>query len=141
MFNFLQVKTEENIQATEDIDELETYSNTPLKIRSTACSLEVSCKFHDYCGELTMPSSVNKETQTCEMYTSDTASTQTDIQMKDSSTQTEPDKVMKSIGIQCVGPDIVFEDIAGDKDDVMFYTGVPDAGTFNALFEVCICYH
>ena len=39
-----------------------------------------------------------------------------------------------SVSTQVTLPDITFEDISGEDEEVSFYTGLPNAGTFYALF-------
>lgn len=136
------VSTETNAVSSEteaDVDDDSMYCNTPLSVSQGACFLETSCKFHDYCGELSMPGSVNKETQTTfELYSHTAeAATQTDMQISDAFMQTDTiaEKVTKDIGLQVLKPDIAFEDIENDKYDIMFYTGLPTAGTFYSLFD------
>lgn len=38
-------------------------------------------------------------------------------------------------GVQAVKPDITIEDIQNNNEQILFYTGLPDFDTFNALFE------
>jgi hypothetical protein len=38
-------------------------------------------------------------------------------------------------GVQAVKPDITIEDFQNNNEQVLFYTGLPDFETFNALFE------
>ncbi|XP_046556080.1 uncharacterized protein LOC124265345 [Haliotis rubra] len=99
--------------------------------------LERSLSHHDYCGSQMLTSlSVNKCTQTfSEPVTS--AGTQTfdnEIIYCNASTQTY-DSLMHSVGIQVDKPTLTYEDIRCSDESVMFYTGVPDSSTFEALFD------
>lgn len=120
--------------STED----EIYSNPHLVLEQEKSVEEISLIFNDYCGTALQsqnPMHLNKEIQTelCMKILVD-ASTQTDKQYKETSSQTfMPEK--NSIGLQVTRPDIAFEDIEKDKNDVMFYTGIPNAGTFYTLFD------
>ena len=44
-------------------------------------------------------------------------------------------KCSESVSNQTSLPDITFEDIKDNDEKVMFYTGLPNAGTFSSLFD------
>ena len=67
-------------------------------------------------------------------------STQTCVPTKSTLTQTETESEVTvkscSISTQVTLPDITFQDISGEDKEVSFYTGLPNAGTFYALFDM-----
>lgn len=106
----------------------------------------VSCTFHDYLGPVeydsfkTLNKAVQVETDGEERRkTYCSASSQTTVQLVSTGTQTDYIDIsqpeLKSVGTQVKKPDLVYEDIAKSDRKVMFYTGIPDAGTFLSLFD------
>jgi len=111
---------------------------------SDFCEQQVSVLLHDYSGTVdteTFTSQLNKNQQTdlCEpLFNTTTTGTQTTPDVSSKITQTvtlEPRKKTANIGIQCTLPDISFLDIKSKDSKVMLYTGLPNAGTFCALFD------
>ncbi|XP_053382032.1 uncharacterized protein LOC123553248 [Mercenaria mercenaria] len=102
-----------------------------------------SVAFHDYCGVVdlnTISRVLNKNEQTEEkkMTFLRSEGTQSFVETRSFLVQTEleqPPKETREIGIQCKLPEITFYDIAAKDEKVMFYTGLPNAGTFCALFD------
>jgi len=122
--------------------------------------IEASLKLHDYCGPVSCAvGSANKKEQTDSVYSScplcrpsaddllfarpvNDGSTQTNVtlcsrlvQTDGPETETTTDPTYVSVGIQCKMPDISMEDLCANDKKVMFYTGLPNAGTFYALFD------
>lgn len=109
--------------------------------------LDCSLQFNDYCGQLnesyttsirnqetqTYPETVCSETQTEEL---NPVCKPTEVKTKDTASQTESDeKQINSTGTQVDRPVLTYEDISRSNEDVLFYTGIPDAHTFEALFD------
>jgi hypothetical protein len=128
-------------------DNQENDEMTPTQNLLTNCSSEyTSIQFHDYCGAINPASFLsisNKNEQT-----TDTSSflsyNSVTVQTSSCSTRSiliQTDHVEEAklktadIGIQCRLPDITIEDIEKDDEKMMLYTGLPNAGTFYALFD------
>ena len=61
--------------------------------------------------------------------------TQTDDTRVPRSISTHTSTETSTVGIQVDRPSFTFEDIRDDDDKVLFYTGIPTAGTFECLFD------
>lgn len=115
--------------------------------------LHTSLMLHDYCGAVdrgTLSTHMNKCEQTdpnegieplCGKTFSD-ASVQCNIKLTSTSTMVQTENVHAkasvetcTVGIQTNRPDLAFEDIKHSDEKVMFYTGLPNAGTFHTLFD------
>lgn len=109
--------------------------------------LDCSLHFNDYCGVIkdsNKTSIRNQETQTypdtvcIEVQTEDPICGVTKRkETKETSSQTDKEEVvnMNNIGIQVDKPLLTYEDVKGCDEDVLFYTGIPDSKTFDALFD------
>ena len=128
---------DEPIAMEVDDPNVETYTNPTLTLEDVRSREEISLMFHDYYGNLYTQKLkyLNKEIQTdiCMTVFTD-AKVQTETLLQENCTQTVSVE-MKSVGLQVQKPDITIEDIISDKSDIMFYTGIPNAGTFLALFD------
>ncbi|KAL5010804.1 hypothetical protein ScPMuIL_013109 [Solemya velum] len=100
--------------------------------------IDISLKFHDYTGNTVtplkgkrhhsvqiQPDMVMSSTQTEEVLISNSRSCHT---------QTS-DRVTSDVGVQVEMPTLTFEDISNSDSKVLFFTGIPDAGTFKCLFN------
>ncbi|XP_033753600.1 uncharacterized protein LOC117336915 [Pecten maximus] len=100
--------------------------------------LDNSLLFNDYCGNVLgshISSSRNQSSQTSACAVS--VSTQTDsahIVSAQVGTQTST-KTYNSVGTQVDRPTLTYEDVKRSNEDIMFYTGIPDADSFEALFD------
>ena len=132
---------EESMAISDD----EAVSSEHLILPSEVSPEILSCTFHDYLGTVEgLSHSLNKGVQAqsdgSEMRkTFNSVSIQTTVELISCGTQTDfmEDKppVSTSVGTQVKLPDISFEDISASDKKVMFYTGIPDAGTFVSLFD------
>lgn len=100
--------------------------------------LDTSVAFHDYCGTPRVLSSIRHQYCQTDPPIKISSSTQTDetdiTKMCDNTSQT--DKVVKKdFGVQVNTPLLTFDDIRGDDQKCVFYTGIPESSTFEALFE------
>lgn len=112
----------------------------------------MSVFLHDYCGQVlndTVSDKLDKSEQTDSVINNPQqdplrkslvdVAVQCDIETRSMLVQTDSEtpKVTetKSVGIQTSRPDVTFEDIEGNNDKVMFYTGLPNSGTFKLLFD------
>ena len=94
---------------------------------------------------LTVSSMRNQETQTyLEMVSTETQTDALDpptvsvkpTGTKDTGSQTEAFlKPVNSVGVQVDRPVLTYEDAKGSNEDVLFYTGIPDCHTLEALFD------
>ena len=105
--------------------------------------LQASVCFHDYVGQVNMESvsmQTHQEIQTDIKVTMDRGvqcSAGYDCKKVSVSTQTEPETstTTVSVGTQVKRPILTYEDVKDDKQKLMFYTGIPDSETFEALFD------
>lgn len=113
-------------------------------------SVETSVFFHDYCKPVSsedISHMLNKCDQT-DMVVKKDITTQTSSQKVDAGTQTDFVYVYNDIpmlatklkrtcdvSIQTSRPDLTIEDICNSDEKVMFYTGIPNSGTFFAIFD------
>ena len=111
--------------------------------------LDCSLHFNEYCGTIhengpnktsmrnqetqTYPETVSTQSQTEE---SSPAPVPNAVKTKDTASQTESnEKEVNSVETQVDRPVLAYEDISKSNEDVLFYTGIPDAQTFEALFD------
>ncbi|XP_056000001.1 uncharacterized protein LOC130048037 [Ostrea edulis] len=127
--------------------EMESVQTADTSLHTTGASEYTSLDMHDYFGsEFTTVTSdfvhVNKCTQTVFAVSQD-QSVQTNkmsTELKNNFCQTDSNKC--DFLCQASKPDIVFEDIQESDEKIMFYTGIPNKGTFNLLFnEIVVPYH
>ncbi|XP_045202653.2 uncharacterized protein LOC123556117 [Mercenaria mercenaria] len=99
--------------------------------------LEVSLHFHDYCKE-PAPSAYfmrNMETQTYPDTSTKTTETQS-LPIKSFSTVgTQTECETKESGQQTDLPLLAYEDVMTSNSKLIFYTGIPDRNTFDAIFD------
>lgn len=129
----------------------DTEAENPLSenLISPSSSIQTSVMFHDYCGEIDLQSvshTLNKSVQTNSSESPMYSTTDVAIQSGECdsctftnipcerSIQTKLKQCM-DFGIQTTRPVLTFEDIKHSDSKVMFYTGIPDAATFEALFD------
>ncbi|WAR24139.1 ALPL-like protein [Mya arenaria] len=99
-------------------------------------NLDVSLNFHDYtCEPVPAPSAIRMiETQTC--IPTMTIGTQTESVQTFRSISTQTDTCeQRGIGVQAMLPTLVYEDVMDNPSKLNFYTGIPNKGLFNALFD------
>ena len=107
--------------------------------------LNTSVHMHDYCGAIdceTISIDNNKSTQTFSqcMTQKQDASTQCDLSFvtkcSDCSTCSPINKVKTfDCATQVNSPVLTIEDIEKDDQKLLFYTGIPNSATYNALFD------
>ena len=112
---------------------------------SSSSEVHASVMLHDYCGEVdlqTVSHTMNQSVQTSSFTHSDTLLVDSAVQCDysasvsscDSVTQTQCSPTVDA-GLQTIRPGFTYEDVKHSDRKVMFYTGVPDAATFEALFN------
>ncbi|XP_053389776.1 uncharacterized protein LOC128552744 [Mercenaria mercenaria] len=139
----LVTSTEEN----NDISEMEltTDNRSPdmsfendadgIPVEGNESILDISLRLHDYGQFRPVPSIIRHQCQQAQPHTV-SVSTQTDETRipKTTSTQT-PLVETASNGCQATRPAFTFEDVTDDNSKVLFFTGIPNAGTFKCLFD------
>ena len=130
-------------------------SSDPINFTSCQNSVQQTSVFlHDYCGHVltdNISTKLDESEQTdLDSFTESSskqltkkilvdAAVQCEIETISTLVQTDNDspKVveLKSVGIQTTRPDATFEDIQENNEKVMFYTGLPNSGTFKLLFD------
>ncbi|KAH3810033.1 hypothetical protein DPMN_024022 [Dreissena polymorpha] len=105
-----------------------------LLVESSASLLDVSLRLHDYGRFTPVPAIIRHQ---CEQVQPELISvvTQTDDTRVPRSISTQTSTETSTVGIQVDRPSFTFEDIRDDDDKVLFYTGIPTAGTFECLFD------
>lgn len=101
-------------------------------------SLDTSVTMHDYCGVHETSTKRNQDTQTPILKTFESKGIQTDpgIWLRDTSSQTNSSSFSQvEQGTQVERPTLTYEDIREDDNKVLFYSGIPNAYTFEALFD------
>ncbi|KAH3868981.1 hypothetical protein DPMN_032136 [Dreissena polymorpha] len=108
-----------------------------LLVESSASLLDVSLRLHDYGRFTPVPAIIRHQ---CEQVQPELISvvTQTDDTRVPRSISTQTSTETSTVGIQVDRPSFTFEDIRDDDDKVLFYTGIPTAGTFECLFDEII---
>ena len=112
--------------------EVETSLHTPNS------QLDASLTMHDYCGITPSFSNIRHQmTQT--PYSVEDASTQTDVDLWTSETCIQTDQSCFTFhtdaSTQVDKPVFTYENIQHSDEKVLFYTGIPNAATFQALFN------
>ncbi|XP_045174737.2 uncharacterized protein LOC123536028 [Mercenaria mercenaria] len=137
------VSTEENNDTSEM--ELTTDNRSPdmsfendadgIPVEGNESILDISLRLHDYGQFRPVPSIIRHQCQQAQPHTV-SVSTQTDETRipKTTSTQT-PLVETASNGCQATRPAFTFEDVTDDNSKVLFFTGIPNAGTFKCLFD------
>ena len=100
--------------------------------------LDTSMFFHDYCGTPRIISSIRhqySETDPVVKVSVDIQTDTTDVKHTiETSIQTDATDYV-DISVQANLPLLTFDDICGDDQKCVFYTGIPESSTFEALFE------
>ena len=110
---------------------------------SSSSAVHTSVMLHDYCGEVdlqtvshTMNQSIqtSPSTHTLPVDSAVQCDYSARVSLCDSVTQTQCSPTVDA-GLQTIRPGFTYEDVKHSDQKVMFYTGVPDAATFEALFN------
>lgn len=132
----------EKLPADQEVCESDTsISSTDSKEKGYVTSesvLDTSVFFHNYTGTPRVLSTIRhqySETTPAVQVSTDTQTDVTDVKTKfETSTQTDAKKTV-DVGIQVSLPQLTFDDIRGDDQKCVFYTGIPESSTFEALFQ------
>ena len=123
------------------LDLSDSSDKSEIGLKTTESNINTSLLFHDYIGPVVtenLPTKIDKCEATITIATT-SVSTQTDFDdvmtcTANIHTQTDIHQTSE-MGCQVDRPVLTFEDIQDSDEKVMFYTGIPNAGTFCALFD------
>lgn len=123
------------------LDLSDSSDKSEIGLKTTESNINTSLLFHDYIGPVVtenLPTEIDKCEATITIATT-SVSTQTDFDdvmtcTANIHTQTDIHQTSE-MGCQVDRPVLTFEDIQDSDEKVMFYTGIPNAGTFCALFD------
>ncbi|KAK6167052.1 hypothetical protein SNE40_021160 [Patella caerulea] len=135
--------------ATEDGD---VYKPGPSFKQTGYSSIHASVSLHDYCKQHVTPEYISNAFNKCnqtDVVNQTDMSTQTLKISVDVSSQTDFVHIFKNnplllntqpkttcdAKLQTSKPDLTIEDIQASDEQVMFYTGLPNSGTFYAMFD------
>lgn len=100
--------------------------------------LDISLKLHDYGAQTPAPARIRHQSEQMKPEVRDfgtqTEETNIPCQSCNSATQT-PVAEYRSVACQANKPSLTFHTISSNDSKVLFYTGLPNAGTFKALFD------